>query len=223
MKNNSIRHIHILYGLFAGILIACIGLFFSNVFLFEQPSIVGRFTDAGREYEFRITALDANTGLYEREHSVTPLPDDITAHTHITRYDVDICTDAKTIGNDPRLVWVNVLQIFCIAAIIAIIVLTAVTLILFYRSAKRGRIFPAKRISLLVVIGFLLTFASLGLDFSTYLERSLAYDLLQHTEWQPQAHFTLHFTRIFFGLTLIFLAEVFRIGRRLQDEQELTI
>ena len=39
----------------------------------------------------------------------------------------------------------------------------------------------------------------------------------------PQVRYTVHFMRIFFGLTLIFLSQIIRIGRELQEEQELTI
>jgi ketol-acid reductoisomerase len=55
------------------------------------------------------------------------------------------------------------------------------------------------------------------------LERTLALDLLHNTPWHPKAAYTIHFTRIFFGLTLIFLSQVFRIGRELQEDNELTI
>jgi hypothetical protein len=64
---------------------------------------------------------------------------------------------------------------------------------------------------------------SLCHDLSTYLERTLARDLLAGTQWQPQAHYTVHFTLIFFGLTIVFLSQIFRIGRELQEENELTI
>ena len=72
-------------------------------------------------------------------------------------------------------------------------------------------------------IGILLVVSSLCTDTSTYLERTLALELLRDTAWMPEAHYTIHFTRIFFGLTLIFLSQIFRIGRELQEDQELTI
>ena len=64
---------------------------------------------------------------------------------------------------------------------------------------------------------------SLGMDISTYIERTLAYDLLQQTQWVPAVKVSIHVTRILFGLTIIFMAEVFKIGREMQEEQELTI
>ena len=69
----------------------------------------------------------------------------------------------------------------------------------------------------------LLVLLSLSIDTGTYLERRLAADLLKDTQWMPQVRYTLHFLRIFFGLTLIFLSQIIRIGRELQEEQELTI
>ena len=36
-------------------------------------------------------------------------------------------------------------------------------------------------------------------------------------------HFDIHFTLIFFGLAVIFISQIFRIGREMQEEQDLTV
>ena len=74
-----------------------------------------------------------------------------------------------------------------------------------------------------LIIGLLLVLLSLSVDTQTYLERRLAHDLLAGSQWVPQTRYTIHFTRIFFGLTIIFLSQIIRIGREMQDEQELTV
>ena len=47
--------------------------------------------------------------------------------------------------------------------------------------------------------------------------------LLAGSSWEPQVTVQIHHTRIVFGLTIIFMAEIFKIGREMQEEQELTI
>ncbi len=223
MKNNNIRNIRILYLLVGGVLILCLGLFFGDVMQMHDRPRVAQFPDTDPTYAFRITDLVANDGIYLAERPVKDATDGVTAHTHIARYDVDIFTSDDRIGRDPRIVWVMVLQGFGILSAAAILVLTTIVLVSFYRSAKRDMVFPARNIVLLTVVGILLMATSLALDTSAYLERRVALDLLQGTAWQPNVHFTIHFTRIFFGLTLVFMTQVFRIGRQLQEDQELTI
>lgn len=223
MKTNYIKHVRIVYSLFAGILLICLGLFFSNIISSEDTPQVGGIASGDSNYAFTITNLNAGSTLYNAEHPIQNTPDGVTAHSHVSHFDMDFYTRDESIRNDARINWIVALQIVQIACFIAVIILVVITLISFYRSAKRGHIFPEKKITLLLVIGILLVVSSLCTDTSVYLERTLALDLLKNTAWQPQAHYTIHFTRIFFGLTLIFLSQIFRIGRELQEEHELTI
>ena len=223
MKNNGLRHIRTLYILFAGILILCLTLFLSNVFRSDEHSRLAHFPETDPAYAFRITDLAANDDLYDEEQVIEGTAQGISAHTHINRFEVDIFTDDDRIGSDPRIKWVNALQWLCLLSVAAIFVLVVIVLFSLYRSARRDQLFPKRNSMLLSVIGLLLTFTSLALDTSAYLEQTVIVGLLRNTTWQPEVHFTLHFTRIFFGLTLIFLAQIFRIGRQLQEEHELTI
>ena len=223
MKTNTIKNIRTLYLLFAGILLLCVGLFFSHILHNEEEPRVAHFPETNPTYAFRITDLNAASTIYNSEHNVTHMPDGITAHTHINQYDIDIFTNDDRIGRDPRITWVFILQWLSILSTFAIFVLVVIILISFYRSAIRGQVFPVRNTILLTVVGILLIITTLSLDTGTYLERRVALDLLQGTPWQPDVHFTIHFLRLFFGLTLIFLAQIFRIGRQLQEDQELTI
>ena len=223
MKTNYIKHVRIVYSLFAGILIICFGLFFSNIISSEDTPQMSAIASPNSDYAFTITNLNAAPELYNTERPIANTPDSVTAHAHISQFDMDFYTRDKAIRNDSRIGWVVALQTIQIICFIAIIVLVTITLISFYRSAKRGHVFPEKKNSLLLVIGILLVVSSLCADTGTYLERTLALDLLHNTPWQPKAAYTIHFTRIFFGLTLIFLSQVFRIGRELQEDNELTI
>ena len=223
MKNSNISHIRLLYGLFAGILLICLGLFFSHIFYAEEEPLVGDLTAFNSRYAFTVTDLHASASLYAVEHPIEGLPAGISAHAHVNRFDVDCYSDDEVIGSDPRLRWATALQLFSVVALVAIVVLVVAALISFYRSAKQGKVFPRRCVTLLLVIGLLLLLLSLSVDTQNYLERSLAYRLLANAQWVPQARYTIHFTRIFFGLTIIFLSQIIRIGREFQDEQELTI
>ena len=223
MKNNNIAHVRALYGLFGGILLVCLGLFFAHIFYAEEEPLVGNLTAFNSRYAFTVTDLRSSAPLYAVEHAIEGVPDGISAHAHVNRFDVDCYTDDELVGSDPRLHWATALQLFGVVALAAIVVLVMVALITFYRSAKQGRVFPRRCVTLLLVIGLLLVVLSLTVDTQTYLERRLAHDLLANTSWVPQASYTIHFTRIFFGLTIIFLSQIIRIGRELQDEQELTV
>ena len=223
VRNNKITRVRVLYGMFGGILLICLGLFVSHIFLTEEMPKVGMLTSMKSDYAFTITDLRSAPRLYEVEHNLANLPEGVSAHAHVNRFDVDVYTDDKELGTDPRLTWTVVLQMFVILASAAVLVLVVIALVSFYRSAKRGQVFPKRNVWLLMVIGILLVAMSLSIDTGSYLERRMAYNLLKGTEWVPQARYTLHFTRIFFGLTLIFLSQIIRIGRELQEEQELTI
>ena len=223
MKNNNIARVRVLYGLFAGILLICLGLFVCNVISAEDRPQMADLMSPNKGVTFAITDLHSSAPLYLQEQPVDGTPAHVTAHAHINRFDVDINTQDVDNLPDSRLIWVLVLQVFEVLSLVAVLVLVVIALWSFYRSAKHGRVFPARNVSLLMAIGFLLLAMSLSMDTSTYLERRVAYDLLQGTQWVPEAHYTLHFIRIFFGMTIIFLAQIIKIGREMQEEQELTI
>ena len=212
-----------LYGLFGGIMLICLGLFFAHIFYAEEEPLVGELAAFNSKYAFTVTDLRSSAPLYAIEHSIEDVPEGISAHAHVNRFDIDCYTDDEVIGNDPRLHWATALQLVGMVALAAIVVLVVAALITFYRSAKQGRVFPRKCVTLLLVIGLLLVVLSLSVDTQTYLERRLAHDLLSGSQWVPQARYTIHFTRIFFGLTIIFLSQIIHIGREMQEEQELTV
>lgn len=223
MKTKYLKSIRLLYTLYACILFACLGLFISNVISAEEKPQMAALTTPNIGIAFSITDLHADLPLYAVEQDIEGMPKGITAHAHINRFDVDVVSDPDNILHRSRLNWVLALQLFEICVFASIIILVVLTLVSFYKSAKQGHVFPNKKVTNILIIGVLLVVMSLCLDTSAYLERTLAYDLLSHTQWLPQVHFTIHFTRIFFGLTLIFLSQIFRIGRELQEEHELTI
>ena len=59
MKTNYIKHVRIVYSLFAGILIICFGLFFSNIISSEDTPQMSAIASPNSDYAFTITNLNA--------------------------------------------------------------------------------------------------------------------------------------------------------------------
>ena len=224
MKSNKIKQVRMLYGLFGGILLVCLGLFFSNVISSADDSQVAQIpsTDVD-EHSFFITDLIAREPLYAEVREVEGTAEGLTARAHVSGYTVEFSSVKGEYGGDARARWILILQWTAPIALLAIIVLVSIVLVSFYKSSKRGKVFPIKQVSLLVVIGVLVIAVSLLSDTRAFLERQMAADLLEGTLWEPNAAFTIHFSNIFFGLTIIFLSYIFKIGGEMQEEQELTI
>lgn len=223
MNNRFIAQLKLLYGIFAGILLVCVALFVVGVVTTEESPQAGGLSTPVSPYAFSITDLRTDNTMHDMEQPIDLTGKSVKAHAHINRFDMDFYTRDPQVTGDPRIAWVLVLQTFVVAAMAAIFVLVVITLVSLYRSAKRGLPFPARNASLMMVAGILLVVISLCVDTGAYLERTLARDLLAGTEWQPQASFTIHFTLIFFGLAVIFISQIFRIGHQMQEEQELTV
>ena len=203
-KKATITRIRTLYAIFIGVIALCIALFFLNVFTSADPIEVANIGESRSDYGMLITDLQSGPELYHQNFDVDGLPEGLSANAKISRYDIGI-------------------QIICVLAGTAMTVLVVMALISFYICTRRGKIFPKKNITWLTWAGVLMIFMSLGMDIGTYIERSIAFDLLQHSQWVPAAKVSIHITRILFGLTIIFMAEIFKIGREIQEEQELTI
>ncbi len=222
-KKATITRIRTLYAIFIGVIALCIALFFLNVFTSADPIEVANIGESRSDYGMLITDLQSGPELYRQNFDVDGLPEGLSANAKISRYDIGIIADDMDDLPTGKAAWCMWLQIICVLAGTAMTVLVVMALISFYICTRRGKIFPKKNITWLTWAGVLMIFMSLGMDIGTYLERSIAFDLLQHSQWVPAAKVSIHITRILFGLTIIFMAEIFKIGREIQEEQELTI
>ena len=222
-KKSAITRMRTLYAIFMSVIGVCIGLFFLNVFTAADPIDWVILDNNNKDYSVFITDLPSSLDLHGRSFEVKQMPEGLTANAYVNRFDAVIATDSEQLLHSNKSVWCTWLQLFCVLAGIAMTVLVVMSLISFYIFVRRGKVFPKKNIAWLAWAGILMILMSLGMDISTYIERTLAYDLLQQTQWVPAVKVSIHITRILFGLTIIFMAEVFKIGREIQEEQELTI
>ena len=224
-KKSAINRMRTLYAIFMGVIALCIALFFLNVFTTADPIGVANIGDNTSDYGIIITDLQSSPQLYQQEIAIDGLVDGFDAKAFIKNFDINVTFMSNDMQAVPasKAAWCMWLQLFCVLAGIAMTVLVIMSLISFYIYTRRGKVFPKKNITWLTWAGILMILMSLGMDISTYLERSIAFDLLQQSQWVPSAKVSIHMTRILFGLTIIFMAEVFKIGREIQEEQELTI
>ena len=222
-KKAAITRIRTLYAIFIGVIALCIGLFFFNIINPADPLLTVQADGQDQDYGVIITDLHSSPELYRQSHDVEGLPEGMEATATVRTFDVDITGDDSQQLASSKANWCMWLQLFCILAGIAMTILIVMALISFYINVRRGKVFPKKNIAWLAWAGVLMIVMSLGMDVSTYLERTLALDLLAGSSWEPQVTIKIHHTRIVFGLTIVFLAEIFKIGREMQEEQELTI
>lgn len=222
-KKAAITRIRTLYAIFIGVIALCIGLFFFNIINPADPLLTVQTDGQDQDYGVIITDLHSSPELYRQSHDVEGLPEGMEATATVRTFDVDITGDDSQQLASSKANWCMWLQLFCILAGIAMTILIVMALISFYINVRRGKVFPKKNIAWLAWAGVLMIVMSLGMDVSTYLERTLALDLLAGSSWEPQVTIQIHHTRIVFGLTIVFLAEIFKIGREMQEEQELTI
>ena len=222
-KKAAITRIRTLYAIFIGVMVLCIGLFFLNIINPADPLLTVQADGHDKDYGVIITDLHSSPGLYRQSHDVDGLPEGIEATATVRSFDVNITSDDSRQLDSSKAHWCMWLQVFCVLAGIAMTILIVMALISFYINVRRGKVFPKKNIAWLAWAGVLMIVMSLGMDVSTYLEQSLALELLADSTWEPQVTVQIHHTRIVFGLTILFMAEIFKIGRQMQEEQELTI
>lgn len=222
-KKAAITRIRTLYAIFIGVMVLCIGLFFLNIINPADPLLTVQADSHDKDYGVIITDLHSSPGLYRQSHDVDGLPEGIEAAATVRSFDVNITSDDSRQLDSSKARWCMWLQVFCVLAGIAMTILIVMALISFYINVRRGKVFPKKNIAWLAWAGVLMIVMSLGMDVSTYLEQSLALELLADSTWEPQVTVQIHHTRIVFGLTIVFMAEIFKIGRQMQEEQELTI
>lgn len=221
-KKSRINRIRTLYAILIGVMAAFIVLFILNIVSAADPIGVASLGEQKKEYGLLITDLQMKSDSTQQTVAIG-LKDSMTATILPSQYNVTIASDNESIITSSKAAWCIGLQIFTIVAFVLMIILVVITLISFYINVRRGKVFPKKNIRWLTWAGILMIAMSLSIDVSTWIEQSIAAELLAGTEWEPTNSMPIHIGRIVFGLTIIFMAQIFYIGREMQEEQELTI
>ena len=221
-KSSRIARIRTLYAILLGVIALFITLFILNVVSAADPIEVMNLGDQSKDYGLIITDLQRPV-QNGPQTAIEGLGDSLSASVRTSTYDVTFQSDNEELLNSSKVYWCFGLQLFSVVAFFLMIILTVITLISFYINVRRGKVFPKKNIRWLTWVGILMITMSLSMDACTWIEQSLAASLLAGTEWEPTTSMPIHIGRIVFGVTIIFMAQIFYIGREMQEEQELTI
>lgn len=221
-QKSRINRLRTLYTIFIGVIAAFIALFILNVVTAADPIGVSGLGEQSKDYSITITDLQRKP-VSDDIIAVDGLGDSLSAHVSVNRYEVTIASDSENLLAPGKTTWCIGLQLFSALAFLAMLALVVMTLISLYINVRRGTVFPKKRIRWLTWAGVLMIVMSLSMDVSIWIEQSLAATLLAGSDWEPSTAMQLHTTRIFFGLTIIFMAQIFYIGRDMQEDQDLTI
>ncbi len=221
-KKGRITRIRTLYALLLGVIILFMTLFVMNVITNADPIGMAGMADQDKDYGLLITDLRRPAGQ-GKPLDVVNLGDSVKATVSVYSYHVSLASDSERLVTSGKAMWCMALQMFSVLVFVAMVILTVVVLISFYINVRRGKAFPKKNIRWLTWVGAMMIVVSLSLDASVWIDRQMAAELLAGTGWEPATGLSLHIGRIVFGLTIIFLAQIFYIGRDMQEEQELTI
>lgn len=224
-KKNKMLRMWVLYGLFLGIILLCAGLFFFNVVTggdnYHLDNLEHQFQN-DNTYGLIITDLYRTDNAYRYDTPV-PSPEGLQLQARTNSFDLLLTTQDMARVDGSRMRWVMALQRVAVLCMAFIFGLVLVLMVKMFLNIRRGRLFNKGSVRLIGLIGIMVIVFTLSLDTSTYLERLEAYALLKDTAWEPMHDYTLHATRLFVGLIVLFLSETLRVGMDMQEEQDLTI
>ena len=222
-RNNAIRKLRTLYAILIVIMGGCIALFIFNVVSPAEPLYLSGISETTKDYGVIVTDLNSSDRLYMEQHEIEGLSEGLSGTANVSRFNVNLQSDDPERLFSNGTYWCIALRIFGSLCAIATTVLVVMVLVSLYVNVRKGRVFPKRHIKWLAWAGALMIAFALCIDASTCIEQSVAMHLLEGSSWQPQATYQIHITRIIFGITILFVAELFYIGRDMQEEQDLTI
>lgn len=226
-KNKYLRRLWGIYALFFGVIVSCIALFIFNVISADDYFAFEKLNEKlSREKLSAVVVSDIHNLPESTEHDFQVENGGDSAliiNAHMNRLDVSLASRNEDRLGSPLVTLNIVLQYVTVALLFAIFVFVFLSLCSFYKSIKIGKMFRKRNIRYLRIIGILLILMSLSVDFIAYLDRQYVETFLSNTDLAVETGFSMHFTRILFGIVIIFVAEIFNIGKQMQDDQELTI
>jgi hypothetical protein len=227
--NKYLRHLRIIYAVFIGLLLLCIGLFLTEVissddyYTFDRVNerLLGDKTNASF-----VMVTDIRNKANSTAHDFVidnPADTTLAISAHVNRIDVSVLSTDESRLSSPLATTAIVLQFATVLILLVIFIFIFLELRSLYKSFKQGKIFQKKSIRYLKVIAIALILMSLCIDFAKYCELQYIKPFLESTDIVANTGFTLHFVRLMFGLVILFIAEIFHIGIQMQEDQDLTI
>lgn len=225
-KGSKMLRMWVLYGLLFGVVLFCAVLFLFNVVSSGDAYHIDNLEQQFKKdntYGLIITNLIRTDNAFCYDQPVETMPDMPQIMARTSTYDVLVSSADGALLHGGAMRWVMVLQMSAVVAFCAIFVMLVIMLVGLFKAIREGRVFRKQSVKWLWIIGLLVIVMTLSLDTSTYIERQVAFDLLKGTSWEPMHEYTLHVTRLFVGIIVLFMAEILRIGMTMQEEQDLTI
>lgn len=227
--NKHLRHLQLLYAAFLGVLLLCIALFVTKVIrsddyytfdkLYEQLSKEKNMSEFVTVTDINLKATSTVHDFYLR----LPADSTIAISAHPNRIDVALATTSPDRLSSPLVTATIVLQFATVLLLLVIFVFIFIELRTLYKAIKQGKIFQRRSIRCLYVIAIALILMSLSIDFAKYFEQCYVANLLQGSGLEIASGFNIHFVRLLFGIVILFIAEIFKIGFQMQEDQDLTI
>ncbi len=226
-KNKRLRRLWVLYGAFFAIIMIILSLFMADILNTTDYDDLAKFKAQQRDLDLvtvRSTDLKNAGSEYDFDIPIYSFADSsIILNARVNEYDIAIATQDEDKLQSPLASLAIVLQYISMFCMALVFVFVFIILHRFYKSIKQGRVFQRKNIRWLTAIGILFIVMTLTMDFARYFECRYVIQYLKDTAVVIDGKFYIHFSRILFGLLILFVAEIFKIGYDIQKEQDLTI
>lgn len=226
-KNKKLKRLWVLYGTFFTIVVITLGLFLSDVLITNDRDDLMKFK--AQQESLNLTAMrstDLKSSASEYIFDI-PIenPNDSAIHlsARVNGYDIVISTEDVQKLDSPYQTLTYVFQYIWLLCLVLVFVFVFVILYSFYKSIKQGTVFQKRDIRWLTLIGVLFLVMTLSIDIARYFEHQYVLQFLQGTSVEVDGNLYINFVRILSGLLILFVAELFKIGSDIQEEQDLTI
>lgn len=226
-KNKKLKRLWVLYGTFFTIVVITLGLFLSDVLITNDRDDLMKFK--AQQESLNLTAMrstDLKSSASEYIFDI-PIenPNDSAIHlsARVNGYDIVISTKDVQKLDSPYQTLTFIFQCIWVSCLVLVFVFVFVILYSFYKSIKQGTVFQKKNIRWITLIGVFFLVMTLSIDIAKYFEHQYVLQFLEGTSVEVDGRFYVNFVRILSGLLILFVAELFKIGSDIQEEQDLTI
>lgn len=226
-KNKKLKRLWALYGTFLVIVMITLGLFLSDVLITNDRADLAEFR--AQQESLNLTAMrstDLKSAASEYIFDIpieNPNDSAVMLLARVNGYDIVISTADDQKLESPYQTLTFIFQCIWVSCLVLVFVFVFVILYSFYKSIKQGTVFQKKNIRWITLIGVLFLVMTLSIDIAKYFEHQYVLQFLEGTSVEVDGRFYINFVRILSGLLILFVAELFKIGSDIQEEQDLTI
>ena len=213
-KNKKLKRLWALYGTFFLIVVITLGLFLSDVLITNDRADLMKFM--AQQESLNLTAMRSTDLKSAASEYIFDIPIE-------NPNDSAVMLLARVNGYDIVMHWQPFEYKGCVFCLVLVFLFVFVILYSFYKSIKQGTVFQKKNIRWITLIGVFFLVMTLSIDIAKYFEHQYVLQFLEGTSVEVDGRFYINFVRILSGLLILFVAELFKIGSDIQEEQDLTI